>query len=172
VHLTGEAFFAIQPDALHPFVVRASEVQIRVIGTRFNVLAYPGENSIETTLESGKIEYTDQHNSPIKLVPGQQVVFNPSDKKVTVRQVDSDHFSSWHNNQLKFRNDSLGFVLRKMEHWYGCRFTVQEKDLLSLHFTATIQNESISEVMDLLSESIDIIYIKEGNQITIRKKRI
>jgi ferric-dicitrate binding protein FerR (iron transport regulator) len=172
VSLKGEAFFSVQPDAQHPFIVRANEVQIRVLGTRFNLLAYPDENTIETTLESGKIEYSDQHNPPIDIIPGQQVVFTPSDKKVIIREVDSDHYISWHNNQLKFRNDSLGFVLRKMEHWYGCRFSVKDKDLLSLHFTATIQNESIEEVLDLLSESIDITYKQEGNLITIHKKRI
>ncbi|MFN8206552.1 MAG: FecR domain-containing protein [Bacteroidales bacterium] len=172
VNLKGEAFFAVQPDADHPFIVHASEVRIRVLGTRFNLLAYPGENAIETTLESGKIEYSDPHNPPIDIVPGQQVVFTPSDKKVTVREVNSEQISSWHNNQLKFRNDSLGFVLRKMEHWYGCRFKVPDTDLLSLHFTATIQNESIEQVLDLLSESIDITYKRDGNLITIRKKRI
>lgn len=171
VKLSGEAYFNVKPDKSHPFIVRASEIQIKVLGTSFNVSAYPSDTYIETTLEKGQIEYSDGTNGNIYLSPGEQAVYSVSDKKLNVRQVQTNQYGSWRNNQLQFRNAELSFVLKSMEHWYGVKFNVQDSEILKLHFTATIRNESLDQVMGLLGESIEIKYTKNGNIISLSKSK-
>jgi transmembrane sensor len=172
VNLQGEAFFDIHPDKKHPFIVHASDVQIKVVGTRFNVLAYPSDPVIETTLESGSILYSDKENKAIAIRPGQHAVYTTKDGKLAVIEVKSTEvYSNWRENELSVKNESLENLLRKMEHWYGIKFDVPDKDLLTLHYTATIKAESIEQVLNLLQETSELDYSRKGDLITIRKRK-
>ena len=90
VSLEGEAYFDIQKNTDHPFIVRTSDVNIKVTGTVFNLRAYPNENTIETTLACGRVSLEDQRGEVIfHLRPGQQVAYSRSDKSTDAKPVDA-----------------------------------------------------------------------------------
>ena len=90
VSLEGEAYFDIQKNTDHPFIVRTSDVNIKVTGTVFNLRAYPNENTIETTLACGSVSLEDQRGEVIfHLRPGQQVAYSRSDKSTDAKPVDA-----------------------------------------------------------------------------------
>ena len=112
VQLTGEAYFEVAKDKRRPFLVEAGEVNIRVLGTTFNIKAYPDENEIETILLEGSIELTARLDAksalkPVIMEPGQSLRFNKVENKLQHIPFDKEEVLGWTNNRLIFRNDSF-----------------------------------------------------------------
>lgn len=195
VTLTGEAFFDVAPNASKPFVIHTARIDIRVLGTSFNVKSYPADKTTETTLIRGSIEVSI-HNRPsdkIVLKPNEKLVVGNEDsarlnKEEEVRRHDRpdnsslvviskptyEHRSgamietSWVDNKLIFQDEEFRSLAESMERWYGVtiRFSTPEKE--SLHFTGIFEKETILQALDALKLSNNFNYSIEGNQITIQ----
>jgi len=172
VRMRGEAFFMVTPDKDKPFEVECGPIEIIVTGTRFNVTAYPSEERIITTLTEGKILLNTQAHRPVALSPGQQAVFEKNEKLLTIHtNVPAERVISWKDNRLVFRNESLQSVFESLGHWYGVTFDVRDSSLLSIHYTATITDEPLEEILTLLSHTIDITYDIEPAKVVINREK-
>lgn len=174
IFLEGEAWFDVVKNENQPFVVHTSCYNIKVTGTRFNVKSYKSDDQITTTLEKGEVIITSSEQfqlaEEIKLKPGEQVIFDKTAREMFVNDVDTEFFTSWRNNKLMFLNLSVKEMIVLFERKYGVDIEVSNPDILNYHYTGTIKNESILEMLEVIKLTIPIQYKIEGQKIVINKK--
>ncbi len=174
VHLVGEAWFNVEKSKEVPFVVHTSFYDIRVMGTEFNVKAYPDDDQIITTLEKGSIEVLSSDKlklaENIQLKPGEQLVFDKIQRSVRVNQVSAEIFSGWKDNRLTFIDMGLGELAKLLGRKYGVNITILDTDLMNYHYDGTIKNETIIDVLNILQKTLPINYRIEGQNVIIMKK--
>jgi ferric-dicitrate binding protein FerR (iron transport regulator) len=158
VKLTGEAFFYVRTNPEKPFVVQLDQMSVSATGTRFNIFSFGNEDRVETTLEEGVITVSIKGSEPVKVKSGQQVVYFMKSKKVLVRDVVTDTYTSWKENKLRFNDTPFEEVLRRIGRKYNVRFEISNRDLLNLKYTATFIDESIEDVMQMLKTVSPITY--------------
>jgi len=158
VKLTGEAFFDVSTNPQKPFVVQLDQMNISATGTRFNVFSFSNENRIETTLEEGAIQVSIRGKEPVDVKSGQQVVYFVNTGEITVREVNTDTYTSWKENMLRFNDTPFEEVLRRIGRKYNVTFEVSNRELFDLKYTATFIDESIEEVMQMLKTVSPITY--------------
>lgn len=171
VRLQGEGFFDVADDKDHPFIVHADDIQIRVLGTAFNIKSYPGDPSIATTLVRGKVLIEQNRaQTRVELEPNQQAVFSHALNDITLHRVDANRFSSWTNGSLIFEDDRVYDVFRTLERWYGVSIDVKEDSNLDCRLTARIDKESLAETLELLKSITGISYSITGGEVRIDGK--
>jgi len=195
VTLTGEAFFDVVHNAEKPFIIHTVSMNIKVLGTRFNVKSYPTDKATEATLIRGSIEvsFKDRPAEKIILKPNEKIIvansngaaLKPIKEKLpdavanepivavsglTYYQHSRDVVeTSWVENKLIFQNESFEELARQLERWYGVTIRFKNPDLQLLYFTGDFKNESITQALDALKLSNNFNYIIDGNNITIFK---
>jgi len=191
LELAGEAYFIVEPDAAHPFIIRTSSMELRVLGTSFNVKSYPGEQTSEATLIRGSLEIrlTAENRKKIILRPSQKLVIsndsmprsgskNPGNsvdepfmaiRSVThFKQADSIIIeTSWMENQLVFQDESLKDIALKMEKWYGVSIYIGNDSLKKLRFTGIFEKETLQQALNALSINGDFNYDIKATGVTI-----
>ena len=175
VAITGEAWFDVAHDAKHPFEVTMGDSRVKVLGTKFNLAAYPEENTTEVILEEGIVEFsTPGLSSDIKMKPNEQLTF--SGGIINMRVVDAARFSAWKEGKLVFRGDPMSEVARRLERWYNVTVEVVDKELDDYVFRGTFQDDSLEEVLRYLSMTSPIhskiIEQKLLNDGTIQKRKV
>lgn len=170
VTIEGEAFFNIAKDAKHPFVVSAGKLKVEVLGTHFDVCAYPDENEFATTLEEGSVKvYNSVNGKYVKMNPGEQVVLNRKSDAFKLLHVDTELYTSWKENLLKFDDATFEEVIKKMERWYDVKITVAPGINTNERFTMTIKTESLREMLLLVSKTTKINYEIKESAVLIKK---
>jgi ferric-dicitrate binding protein FerR (iron transport regulator) len=174
VTLKGEAYFQVQPDAGRPFIVRSENVQTRVVGTAFNVNAYPDEKDIRVTLESGKVEvYLDVNEvkSHVSLLPGMQSTWVRGTGRLAGRHVKVTDAVAWREGVFVFNEDEVGRVLRVLARWYDVRF-VYDADEIGVHtFSGRMSNdEPLSFILENLTMAGGPRFeITGGNEVKVTR---
>lgn len=154
VDLEGEAYFDVVKSKV-PFKIHTRFGSIKVLGTAFNVDAYPDEG-FSTTLERGVIEFSDRHNEKEVLKPGEQVKI--VNDRVVKEVVDTEIFTSWKKGRLIFKREPFPQMMKQLERWYNVRIEFSDSDFKGLWFSGTIEGESINEVMDMVCKSAPVNY--------------
>jgi hypothetical protein len=126
VYLVGEAFFKVEKNEEMPFIVKTSNLSVKVLGTQFNVLAYPEDNSVQTVLTEGSVEVIKANaglfEKSVRLVPGQMALFNKNDNETKVYEVDVEYYTLWTEGIFSFLNTDLSRLVKKLERYYNIRF--------------------------------------------------
>lgn len=170
VKLSGEAFFEVAKDQKRPFRVEVNGQQIEVLGTSFNVRAYDSSNEIETTLETGQIQLRIGSQTTL-LKPGEQSVFNKSEKQLVISQVNPETFSSWKDGRYEFHNEDLIEVFKVVERWYDVEITADENYFNGMRFSGVIKrNKDAKHFLELLNLTVPIRYEIKADKIRISKK--
>ena len=147
---------------------------MQVLGTEFNVKAYDSDLRIETTLEEGSVQILSTEKfrmaGQITLKPGEQMVYNKGNNNFQVKSVDAHLFSSWKENKLEFIKMSLRELLVLLERKYGVNIEVVNPEILDYHYSGTIKNESILDVMNILEHTLALKYNIEDQKIRLYKK--
>lgn len=157
VVLTGEAWFDVTPDQQHPFEINAGHSKLKVLGTSFNVSAYQDAPYIEVVLLQGKVEfYKNNQSEKISMLPSQKLFC--SNGKVEMTTTDPSKYEAWTEGKLVFRGDNMAEVARRIERWYNVKVILADKDLETYSFRATFEDDSLEEVMRLLSLTSPIDY--------------
>ncbi len=163
VTVTGETYFEVAKDAVHPFIVSVDGVDITALGTAFNVNAYPNEDGLRITLTEGKINVNASQRNE-QLLPGQQIIIRPGEWDI--RTVDSSPIIAWTKNQFQLKNTSIEEVMRMAERWYDAKIVYKEK--VTDHFTGTIdRNVPISQLLKLLEATGQVHFQIEGETIIV-----
>lgn len=126
VYLVGEAYFDVEKDEKKPFIVKTSSLSIKVLGTQFNISAYPEDNSIQTVLVEGSVEVIKADaglfEKGVLLEPGQMALWNTKEKETKVYNVDVDYYTLWTEGIFSFSNTDLNRIVKKLERYYNIRF--------------------------------------------------
>ena len=172
VWLKGEGYFEVEKNAEQPFIVKARTLNVEVLGTRFNLFAYPEIGQIATTLEEGAVQVRlqDEEGKTFHLVPDEQLVYYIESGSVDVRKVVSADYSDWREGGLLFDNYSFTDIIRILQRTYGLDIHLQtsayNKNLLTVHFN---KNESVENIFMLLKELIPGLEYKiDGKSIYLK----
>ncbi|MEI7422903.1 MAG: FecR domain-containing protein [Prolixibacteraceae bacterium] len=163
VELSGEAFFDVTPNPGKPFIVRAGKIDVKVLGTSFNLKAYSHSQEISTTLVHGKVVLESEQGGVSKqfasLNPSERAVYNSRSGQVHVtKEEELDKFIAWKDGKLVFSNDPIEEMAEKLGIWYNVKVKIDSESLKNLRFTATFTEEPIEQVLELLSKSAPIRY--------------
>ncbi len=164
VELTGEAFFDVEKDASHPFVVNAGAMNIEVKGTRFNVVNYPDETTTEMILESGSVRlYSGEYENRKTIVnvkPGEMASYDKSKsiKELKISKVEVDKYTAWKSGTLIFRDDKMEAVVRKLNRWFNVDIVLHGPELKEYVYTATYREETLPQILELLKISAPVKY--------------
>lgn len=158
VKLSGQGYFKVAPDKKHPFLVKVDGITIKALGTAFDVSSYADEDEISSTLEEGSIALIDNNNREItRLTPGQKAVFDKTSRAMTVRTVETRLTTSWKDGKLIFKETPLADVSKQLERWFNCHIKIDPKlAKLNLRYTATIQDETLGEVLKMIEISTSV----------------
>lgn len=181
--LTGEAYFKVKEDKKHPFILNTSDIDILVLGTSFNVMAYEDDPNIEVTLEEGKLDlyYSSSMDKPSgkigTLIPGEHLVIGRNSKKVSKYSGETDIYTDWKDGIMIFRDAPLDVIVKKLERWYNVEVELANKELAKYKFTATFTDETLPQVLHLLSVAVPMDYtitsrIKQADNIFSKNKVI
>lgn len=173
VKLTGQGYFKVAPDKLHPFFVEINGLSVKALGTSFDVSGYKNDLEIKSTLEEGSIALLGENDMEIaRLVPGQQVVLDKASRKFVVEHVETALTTSWKDGKLIFRNTSLTDVARQLERWFNCEIHLDPRLLNSnLFYTATIQDETLGEVLQMIEISTPVKTKIENREVYIENTK-
>ncbi|MGM8361955.1 FecR family protein [Flavobacterium sp. ARAG 55.4] len=174
VFLEGEGFFEVIKDKKHPFIVSANVFDIAVLGTKFNVSAYPEDPWITTVLVEGSVALSSNDNAAIDhkeivLQSGDFVSWNYKFGKINKGQVDTDIYTSWIEGRIVFKNQRFFSIIKKLERHYDVKIINNYKELNSELFTATFDIETIEEVLSLFAENKPFVFKVKNKTITITK---
>ena len=157
-------------DADHPFVVNAGEIDVRVLGTSFNVNAYPDNGTIETTLVEGKVRVEHEEKEQV-LDPGMQLVFDRASGKTDARVVDTEVYTSWKDGYYYFKQESLEKIMDVLARWYDLKVFFQNPELKGMEFGGRLKRyENITYLLEKMEETQDVKFIINENTITIKRK--
>lgn len=180
--LSGEAYFNVKSDKKHPFILNVPGIRAQVTGTKFNMMAYPDDPDIEVTLVEGKLNLfsNSPHNTldqVVSLTPGDHVVIDHNSKRISKTTVEhTDLYTSWKDGILIFKNDPLAVIVKKLERRYNINIEFSDKKLSEYRFTATFTNETLPEVLNLLTVAApmhySIIPVSNQNNNVFTKRKI
>lgn len=170
VNLNGEAYFSIRRNVQKPFIVETQQLSVKVLGTRFNVKAYPNDEQVTTTLTSGKVEVNTSSHRSQRLKPNEQLIYNKHTSGISISEVNATDTESWITGQLVFINANFEEIFRTLERRYDIIIDNKVKMPASKRYTVKFrEGESIDEVMDILADIIGFDYQQDGNKIVITK---
>lgn len=192
VNLTGEGFFDVVKDSARPFIVRTSNLEVRVLGTIFNVKAYPEDKSSETSLIRGRLEVS------IKSRPLDKIILSSNEKLVvenktgvavdsvtaqkdfpmmSLNQIkhnpldNSVNETQWIDNKLVFDNEAFSDIAVKMERWFGVEIEIIDSSLLNKRMTGKFEKENVEQALEGLAyaSTVSFVFERQGNKIIIHR---
>lgn len=171
VKLVGEAFFEVVRDTLHPFVVNSGGVMIRVLGTSFNVRAFPFDESMSVAVVTGKVlveKKTSQlENQQDVLLPKEMVHIDHKTGQFSKSSYDPDEWILWKDNILVFNKASFSEIVERLERWYGVNFVIKRSVPITEGFTGHYKNPPLKVVLEGMSFSSDFKFTIKGDSVMI-----
>ncbi len=172
VFINGEAYFEVTEDKNHPFIVNTSEMNIKVLGTKFNVSAYNDDNSINTVLVKGAVglyEEDEDYNTEAQVVlsPNQKAFWSKTDKLLEIGKVDVTEYIAWTEGKLLFKIRPFSEIIKVLERHYDVSITNNYNYLNSAKFFATFDTETIDQVLIAFQNSETFTFQRNGNNIII-----
>jgi ferric-dicitrate binding protein FerR (iron transport regulator) len=166
VELTGEGYFEVAHDASRPFHVKVGDMDVKVLGTHFNINSYPDEPTIETTLLQGRVSVRKGQQF-VFLNPGQQAIVAGSQVQID-NDVDVEEVVAWKNGWFNFNSLRIQDILRQLSRWYNVDI-VYEGEPTQHHFTGMVsRNSKVSEVLKIM-EQAGMVFKIDGKTITVLK---
>ena len=171
VFLEGEAYFEVTHNG-KPFIVSSDNMDIRVLGTSFNVSAYRDDKEVKTTLVEGKVSINSRSENQIEsiiLLPNKQATINKSDSTIRIAEVNTLQYTSWMKGKLEFNNETLEIVMKRLSRWYDFEYQFNSQEAGNLHFTARFNNDvKISTILEMLEMTTKVKFEIKENTIVIQ----
>lgn len=172
VYLQGEAYFEVTSNKEKPFIVQTSDTDIQVLGTKFNVSAYPDEKLVATVLVEGSVKVSEKEtnrSTNVILTPGQLALWNKSAKKMNVTNVDVEDFTSWIEGKLVFESKTFEEMLRVLQRKYNVTIENHYTALNTGRYRGHFEDESIEQIMKTFAKSRLFSYTIKNNTLIIDK---
>lgn len=177
VKLRGEAYFEVAKDAKRPFIVETEGTRTRVLGTSFNVKAYPDERYERTTLLEGSVEITlaESTGTPsprMVLEPGMQARWETGSRSLSVRAVDAEDAIAWRRGEFLFTEEDIQVVLQTLSRWYGVEFVSTDEKLETYTFSGMMsKDDKLGETLEILTLAGGPAFRIEGDKVYMSKKK-
>jgi ferric-dicitrate binding protein FerR (iron transport regulator) len=162
LELVGEAFLEVEKNQASPMEIKFNDFKVTVLGTQFNVKAFPDEQHLEVVLKEGSINLANSNRAEtIQLKPNQQWVYDKKSNTSVLNSVNADRYVAWHKNRLILNDTPMVEVENQLERWYGIEVEVADAELYNYRFTTVFEDEPIYRVIELLemSSPIKINYV-------------
>ncbi|SDG57814.1 ferric-dicitrate binding protein FerR, regulates iron transport through sigma-19 [Pedobacter terrae] len=152
IRLEGEAFFEVKHDTKSPFIVHSGQMQTRVLGTSFNIYAYPKDGTFSVAVRTGKVGVSENRDGKLKhlslLTPGMKLLYHLKAHDYTVSNERITEVNAWIKNSFAFKDIALPNIFKSLERYYNVHFELKTNKLNQCRFNATFTNKSISDVME------------------------
>lgn len=176
VYLSGGAYFEVSPNKKRPFIVNMGKNRIKVLGTKFSVLAYPDDNHISADLLKGKILFdikSGKENTykSVELKPGFGLVFDKTENKITEHKIEDKFYEYWQKGVYSFRNETFGDLSKKIFQIYNVKIVFLDEYLKSKTYSGSLSvNDNILTFMESIKRtSIDPIkYTYQDDMIFVK----
>jgi transmembrane sensor len=167
VEFEGEAFFTVAKDKKRPFSINSKQVVVRVLGTHFNLRAYPEENKTDVVVEEGRVMFSPKaKKASFILIANQQGVYDV-DQSLKKQTVYAAAYYSWRTNQLQFKDQKLSDIASTLERWYNVKVLINNRLLRNERYTGRFNNPDIKSVLNSLEFAVGLHYQITGNIVTI-----
>lgn len=166
VYLEGEAFLEVAKDSSRPFIVHTKQSDIRVLGTKFNVNTYDGVTT-KTSLVEGAVLLSADHQSSMKLMPGEQGVYNSS-SGFSKNDFDKEYVLGWINGTYYFQNASIEELSEVINRWFGVNVIVESPKLGELRLSGMLEKDQLIAFLKDLQTSSNIQYQLTGNKLILK----
>ncbi len=171
VFLDGEAYFAVTKDESRPFIVNVANLDVKVLGTEFNVSSYNEDVNIEVVLVEGAVglhKTSELREESVRLVPGQRGSYVRNSENIHIDSVNTDLFTSWMQGHLVFRELTFDQILTKLGRHYNVELRNRNSALGNEVFNASFNDATIEEVMSFFNDTHEIDYEVSNNKIIIK----
>lgn len=155
IKLTGEAFFEVKRNQEKPFSIKSADILTTVLGTSFNISAYPETDEIEVTVATGQVKVESDSDLVSELVPGQQASYSKLSNALTVSEVDVNSHMAWKDGMLLFDKASFPQVVMELERWYGVDIEV-EGEARGCQIVGRYKNQSLENILNGLSQTLNL----------------
>lgn len=173
VELSGEAYFEVSKDPKHPFIVQTETIDVQVLGTHFNVDAYPDNPDVKTTLLTGSVAVSNKNNSVrMVLKPNEAAIYNKVEQKLTRKVLENagDEIS-WRHGEFIFDDLPLQEIARELSNSFGTTIHIADSTLRNYRITARFRNgEDLDAILSVLHNAGYFNYSRNTQQITITPK--
>ncbi|HEY9195630.1 MAG TPA: FecR domain-containing protein [Mucilaginibacter sp.] len=166
VKLTGEAYFEVAKNKDKPFYVEMNNVQVKVLGTHFNISAYADDNDLTTTLLEGSVQIS-KNGSLALLKPGQQAVIGTNANTIAVSKAHINEAMAWKNGYFMFNDDNIVDIMKKVSRWYDADIEYQG-NFANQRFGGTFtRSKSITDLLKNLEQISNVHFKITGRRITV-----
>ncbi|OFX76865.1 MAG: hypothetical protein A2X12_00410 [Bacteroidetes bacterium GWE2_29_8] len=175
VTLEGEAFFDVKHDESKPFIIHTDDVNVRVLGTSFNVSSYSEENEVVVYVKTGKvlvyfIDFNTNDSNSVVLLPGNKGIFNKKLRKFKKTKSSEDESMLWMSKQLVFSKTDLSEVFDVLEKYYRVKIKATNKEIKKCRLSATFKEQTVETVLDVIAKSFDLTVSKDKTTYTFDGK--
>ena len=170
VYLKGEGYFEVASDREKPFIVKTfSDVDIKVLGTKFNVSSYENDAYVTTTLAEGSVEVVMSGES-VRISPDEQLVFNKNDNSFRLREVDASIYSAWKDGLFIFEDQRLEQIMEQLKRWYEMDVFYSGEEVKNYQFSGDLKKYDGFEKIVMLEEVAGVKIDIKGKCVTIGAK--
>lgn len=175
VDLSGEAYFEVAADSLKPFVVKSGKLDIKVMGTQFNVKAYKDEETIDVALVSGKVNVhlndRKAHEGEVALAPDRMLSYNTETNCVQVKKINAREVSAWTNGQLRFDQASFPQIAKSLERKFDVKIVIRSESLKQDVFSGSFSsNYSLDRILHEIDVDKKYAWTRRDNEVIIQDK--
>jgi transmembrane sensor len=166
VKLTGEAFFDVAHDPSNPFVIELEEIEVKVLGTSFNVLAIPGSALIEVQVVKGKVRM--QHGSDALIIEaGQKGLYEKATKKMWIDTPETENNLGYATHTFVFEDTSFKKALEDISTAFGVTFVLEKEQVNECYLTSSYEGKPLPVILEIMTKSLDLTYQVKGNIVYI-----
>ncbi|MEN7547788.1 FecR domain-containing protein [Rapidithrix thailandica] len=176
VYLEGEAYFDVTRDEERPFVIHTGEIQTKVLGTSFNIQAYPEESEIQVAVRTGKVQVHNkvetQHQRKTSLIlhPNEMAVYHKQQASIQKTKVDIRKILAWKDNLVLFKDADFPEIKSILERWYNVQFIVPQDLKVTEEFSGSFYNTPLEEVLDALNYTSTYHYSLKDHRVILTQK--
>ncbi len=169
IKLNGEAYFEVARDTTRPFIIDAGLARVEVLGTKFNVRAYPESKVVEVTVSSGLVAMASKRESDhqILLAKGNTGIYTREKKELNLIKSGNANAIAWKTRELVFTDTPIEEVIRVIAHTYNVDIVLVDPGLSEFTITVSFTNQELEAVLNVLESTLDLKIEKNGNQIRI-----
>ena len=169
IELEGEGFFEVESDPEHPFVINTRDVDIKVLGTSFNVNAYSENAAVEVTVKTGEVAVTRHGEVPrtIILKPGNKGVYKKTDETLEITQEIDKNYLAWKTKSFVFEDQTLLDVSKQLSKVYQAEIIIASDSLKNARITTAFNDQSLDAILNVLSATLDLDVRKSNGQIIL-----
>jgi len=169
IDLAGEAFFEVQKDPEKPFIISSGDLEVKVLGTSFNVNAYPESDLIDVVVKTGRVsvETTGKMTNMVILEPGERATFTKTDQELTKSVNNNINYQAWKTRRIEFEETTLGEAVKVLSNVYNHKINIDSPALAECRITVTFDSQELDAVLAVISSTLDISINETDSQITL-----